>query len=155
MMRISGTWRGLSRDKRGAAVIELAIAAPVFAGLLVGMVDLGRAYSTKLQLEQASQSAVEKVMNGQATVETRTALKREAAYLAGVDESAVTVEFFLECENVRQASSVTNCPANQVSARYMTVSITKVYTPMFAKRFAGASANGTYTLTGFTGVRTQ
>ena len=43
MMRISGTWRGLSRDKRGAAVIELAIAAPVFAGLLVGMVDLGRA----------------------------------------------------------------------------------------------------------------
>jgi hypothetical protein len=37
----------------------------------------------------------------------------------------------------------------------MSVSITKAFTPMFATKYAGANSDGTYTLTGATGVRIQ
>jgi Flp pilus assembly protein TadG len=145
----------LARNERGAAVIEVALVAPLFAALIIGVVDLSRGYSTKLQLEQAAQSAIEKVMNGQATTKVAAALKTEAASTAQVAESAVTVDFWLECNGVRQGNYETVCPNGQTFARYMSVSIQKVFTPMFSTRYAGANANGTYTLTGRTGVRIQ
>jgi Flp pilus assembly protein TadG len=145
----------LARNERGAAVIEVALVAPLFAALIIGVVDLSRGYSTKLQLEQAAQSAIEKVMNGQATTKVAAALKTEAANTAQVAESAVTVDFWLECNGTRQTNYETVCPNGQTFARYMSVSIQKVFTPMFSTRYAGANANGTYTLTGRTGVRIQ
>lgn len=157
MKFLSKQLRRLLGDARGAAVIEVALVAPIFGALIVGVVDLSRGYSAKLLLEQASQRAIEKVMNGQATTSTAAALKTEAATTAGVAESAVAVDFWLECNDVRQTGDykTTTCSAGQTYARYMSVAITKVFTPMFAKKFAGANADGTYTLTGRTGVRIQ
>ena len=147
--------RRLLRNDRGAAVIELALVAPIFGAMIVGVVDLSRGYSAKLQLEQASQRAIEKVMNGQATYSTATALKTEAATVAGVEESAVTVDFWLECNGTRATDYGTVCTPGQTYARFMSVAITKSFTPMFVKKFAGANSDGTYTLTGKTAVRTQ
>lgn len=154
MTRMS-TLRRLLGDRRGAAIIELAIVAPVFAGLLVGMVDLGRAYSTKLQLEQASQRAIEKVMNGQADTTTATALANEAAATAGVPIGQVTVDYWLECDGTRASIYDSSCTATQISRRYMTVQISKSFAPMFSARWAGSNADGTFTLLGKTGVRIQ
>jgi len=156
MMPSLGTrLRKFARNEHGAAVIELALVAPVFAALLIGMVDLGRAYSAKLQLEQASQRAIERVMNGQADTTVATALKAEAASTAGVPLAQATVDFWLECNGTRAANYNSACVGGQVSRRYLSVTITKTFTPMFSTRFAGANANGTYTLTGATGVRIQ
>ncbi len=55
----------LFRDERGTSVIELALVAPILASLVIGMSDLSRAYSAKLQLEQAAQRSIEKAMNGE------------------------------------------------------------------------------------------
>lgn len=145
----------LARDNRGTAAMELALVAPIFAALIVGVVDLSRGFSEKLILEQASQRAIEKVMQGQATTSTAAALKTEAANVAGVPESAVTVDFWLECAKGRQSDYNSICPPTQESARFMSVAIVKTFTPMFAKKWAGANADGTYTLTGKTGVRIQ
>ncbi len=145
----------LRSDRRGAAVMELAIIAPFFATMLIGMVDIGRGYSTKLQLEQAAQRAIEKVMNGQADKSTAAALKTEAATIAGVPETSVTVDFWLECDNARQASYDTTCSSGAVYRRYLTVQIDKTFTPMFSTKWLGANADGTFTVTGKTGVRTQ
>lgn len=147
--------RALKRDQRGAAIIELAIAAPVLAVFLVGMVDLGRGFASKLDLEQASQRAIEKVMNGQADTTVAAALQTEAATTAGVPVSQVTVDYWLECDGVRQASYTSSCSAGQVYRRYMSVSIWKSFSPMFATQWAGANPDGTYTITGKTGVRIQ
>ena len=57
--------RNLCADDRGTALIEMALATPIFAAVLMGMVDLSRAYSERLQLEQATQRAIEKVFNNQ------------------------------------------------------------------------------------------
>ena len=155
MTRISNIFARLREDTRAAAVIELALAAPILATLLIGMVDIGRGYSMKLQLEQAAQRAIEKVMNGQADRTSIAALKTEAATTAGVDESAVTVDFWLECDGARQTSYDSNCTGTAISRRYLTVQISKAFSPMFATRWAGANTDGSYTVIGKTGVRTQ
>ena len=46
---------------RGAAVIEMALIAPVLALGVIGIVDVSNAYSRKLALEQGAQRAVEKI----------------------------------------------------------------------------------------------
>lgn len=148
--------RSLARDERGASLIELALVAPVFASMLVGMVDISRAYSAKLQLEQAAQRSIEKVQQYQTTTSTYATLQSEAATAANVATTAVTVDPWLECNGVRQASYTGVCPNGQVYTRYITVSIVKKFTPMFGTRyFPNANSDGTYTLTGTAGLRTQ
>lgn len=155
MRSLRAVIEGLRRDQRGAAVMELAIVAPVFATMLIGMVDIGRGYSMKLQLEQAAQRSIEKVMNGQADKSTAAALKTEAATTAGVPETDVVVDFWLECDDARQASYDTTCSSGAVFRRYLTVQISKTFTPMFATKWLGANSNGSFTVVGKTGVRTQ
>lgn len=135
--------------------MELALAAPILATMLIGMVDIGRGYSMKLQLEQAAQRAIEKVMNGQADRSSVAALKTEAATTAGVAETAVTVDFWLECNGTRAGSYDSTCADGTVSRRYLTVQITKAFNPMFSTRWLGANSDGSFTVVGKTGVRTQ
>ena len=147
----------LKANQRGAAIIETGFIAPILAAMVVGMVQLGQGFSTKLQLEQASQRAIEKVMNGQADANSTTAatLKAEAATVAGVPEANVTVDYWLECNGARQADYATTCSTGQAYRRYLSVAITKSFTPILSARFAGANADGSYTLSGVTLVRTQ
>lgn len=153
----------INRDERGTSIVELALALPVLAALLIGMVDISRGFSAKLQLEQAAQRSIEKAMQGKKETSLYTSLKAEGATAAGVNQNAVNVRYWLECNGVSQNSSSATmaadyekvCTAGQSYARYVTVEISKIYTPMFSTRFAGASADGTYTLKGKAGVRVQ
>ena len=54
--------RKLGTDEQGAAIIELALIAPIFALMAIGVVDMSNAYSRKLALEQGAQRAIEKIM---------------------------------------------------------------------------------------------
>lgn len=161
----------LGRDERGASLIELALVAPFLATLIIGVVDLSGAYSARLQLEQASQRTIEKAMQAERedinglNVTFLATLKAEGAAAAGVDPSAVTVRYWLECNGVNQNTSLAtmdddyghSCPnATDAYARYVKVSIQKSYTPLFnSVRLSGQNADGTYTLTGTTTVRVQ
>ncbi|MFL6720340.1 MAG: TadE/TadG family type IV pilus assembly protein [Sphingomonas sp.] len=154
--------RKIGRDERGASIIEMAMVTPVFGGLLIGMVDISRAYSAKLQLEQSAYRAIEKVQQYQASESTYTTLKSEAGSAAraagftSVADSDVTLDFWLECNGARQANYDTVCPTGQVYARWVTVDIPATFTPMFtSRRWPGANANGTFTLHGRAGLRTQ
>lgn len=147
----------LRRDEGGAAIIEMALAAPMLALLLVGMVDMSRGYSTKLQLEQVAQRTVERIQNTDYAESQKTTLQAEAASVAGVPTSAVAVDSWLECNNSGGRLAFTaSCPnENDPFARYVEITIQKTYTPMFRTRFAGARADGTYNLKGTAGVRVQ
>lgn len=157
-----GLVKSLARDERGASIIELAMVAPVFAGLLMAMVDISRAYSAKLQLEQAAYRAIEKVQQYQSTDSTYDTLKTEAvsaAQAAGftnVSDSDVTIDYWLECNGTRQADYSTSCTGGQSYARWVTIDITGSFVPMFAsRRWPGANSDGTFTLHGKAGLRTQ
>lgn len=154
--------RNLAADDRGTSLIELALATPIFAAVLMGMVDLSRAYSERLQLEQATQRAIEKVFNNQTQSTSYNTLKAEAvsaAHDAGyttVTATDVTIDYWLECNGVRQATYDAKCPDGQMYARYLNVAIRKKFVPSFGtKYFPGANSDGTFTLRADAGIRTQ
>ena len=165
------TARGLLKlrdDERGASLIELALAAPFMAAIVIGMADLSRAYSTKLMLEQAAQRAVEKVEN-QRSVSTsyNTDLEAEATsamtaagYSTG---NSYTPDSWLECSSdagaswTRQTDFNGSCPnAGDLTARYVSMRVSRSFVPMFSSRaWPGADASGNITVSGYAEVRMQ
>ena len=144
------------KDDRGAAIMELALVAPIIASLLIGMVDLSRAYSYKLQLEQSAQRAIEKVQQYQTSTSTYGTLQTEAAAAAGVPTSNVTIDYWLECNGTRATTYDSVCADGQTYGRWVTVTVEGTFTPMFrSKYYPRANANGTFTIQGKTGMRTQ
>jgi len=153
----------LARDDRGASIIELALVAPFMATLLIGMVDISRGYSAKVQLTQAAQRAIEKAMQGEKNTDLFDTLQAEGASAAGVATSAVAVKYWLECNGVSQYTSAATmtadydkvCTSGQTYARYLSIDITKSYSPMFGTKWAGANSDGSYTLHGKASIRVQ
>ena len=157
----------LARDERGTSIIELALLAPMLATLVIGMSDISMAYSQKLQLEQAAQRSIEKAMQGMQGDESTDifdGLTAEAAATAGVEENAVEVRYWLECNGVSQNSNPSTMEAdynkvcsgtNPVYSRHLNVAIEKVYTPTFQVHWLGSNSDGTFTLVGEAGLRVQ
>lgn len=149
----------LLRDEGGASLIELALIMPFFASMVIGVVDLSRAYSAKLQLEQAAYRSIEKVQQYQASEDTYSTLSTEAASAAtaaGFTNPTVTIDYWLECNGVRQTTYDSTCTNAAQTARWVKVDISAKFTPMFASRhWPGANSDGTFTLHGKAGLRTQ
>jgi Flp pilus assembly protein TadG len=154
--------KSLARDEGGASIIEMGLMLPILASLLIGMVDISRAYSAKLLLEQSAYRAIEKVQQYNTVESTYDTLRNEAASAAtgagfsNVTASDVTIDYWLECNGTRQANYDTVCGSGQTYARWITVDITAKFTPMFSSsKWPGSNTDGTYTLHGKAGLRTQ
>jgi Flp pilus assembly protein TadG len=147
-------WKSLARDTRAAAVIELALIAPILATMVIGATEISAGYSARLQLEQAAQRIVEKWQGNNFDTTKIDDYKAEAATAAGVASSAVTIDYWVECSGTRQGSFTATCASLAVTSRYANIDIQKNYTPMFSTRFLG-NTTGTYVLHGKAGVRFQ
>lgn len=158
--------RALLADEGGNAIVELGLLAPTLAGVLFVIVDLGKGFNEKIVLEQVAQRAIEKAQQGvQADPQSGifSTLKSEAATEAGIDESAVTVRYWLECNGVSQNTSTATmvadynrvCPAAQSYARFLEVSLVKAYTPTFNMPWLNANAQGKVMVKARAGVRVQ
>jgi len=152
MPRFASIWN----DERGNSFIEMALAAPLIASLFVGMVDVSRAVSAKVDLEQAAQRALEKVQ-AQAIFKTdQAATVKSDAEAAGGTGSTATVTYWLECnhDGVKLDYDTGSCTTGQSYARYVNVSIQRAFTPLYGNMFPGAT-NGTVTVQGRAVVRVQ
>ncbi|MFL6750311.1 MAG: TadE/TadG family type IV pilus assembly protein [Sphingomicrobium sp.] len=169
----------LRADERGAAIIELALVAPVLALMTIGVVDMSNAYSRKLALEQGAQRAIEKIMQTTEIDTVEGTLKTEAVCQVNgtntdgtcktspITISNVTVTYRLECTaSGGGITSQTNtdsvafdaltCPGGTVrEARYIEANVTDKYTPMFPIHFLSWNSDGTYHLQATAGMRTQ
>lgn len=153
----------LIRDERGTSIIEMALVAPILATLVIGMSDLSRGYAAKLQLEQAAQRSIEKAMNGKKETDLFETLQAEAMDAADVEEDAVEVRFWLECDGESQNDDPSTmvedyeqeCADGAAYARYVNVRIEKTFSPMFGTKWLGANPDGTFTLVGEAGIRVQ
>lgn len=143
------------RDDRGAAVIELALVAPILALMTMGVIDVSQAFNRKLTLEQAAQRAIEKVM--QTTGETTPAetIKKEAAAQGNVSEDDVTVSYRLECNGEIEADFDTECEPGETEARWLMVTVAGTYEPMFPMHFYGDEEDKIYRMTAVAGMRTS
>ena len=167
-----GAFRNLRDDERGASVIEFAVAAPFLGALLLGMIDLSSAYSDRLKLEQAAQRTIE-LVEQQRTVSSdySTQLRTEAAAAAGITatSSNPSIRQWLECTPTDANGNPTGAPVDQgnntlasqcpngtdMPSRYVSVTISKDYTPIIASTYLGTNSNGKYTLTASAGIRVQ
>ena len=163
---MSNDLRKLAGDERGSSLIEMALVAPFLAALVIGMVDISRAYSAKLRIEQVAQRSVEKAMQGMQgddSTDIFETLKEEAAETADVAENDVDVRYWLECNGESQNGSPATmaadyekvCDDGEVYSRHLEVAIEKDYTPMFSTRFLGSNSDGSFTLVGEAGLRVQ
>lgn len=147
--------RLLAADERGNALVELGFILPIFFTLVAGTVDIARAYSAKLDLEQAAQRSIEWVQVRDFNTTDVDTIKADTASAAGVSTSAVTVDYWLECGGVR-TTWTTACDPSQTLARYLSVSVKKDFTPQFTTTFFnGLSGGSTVPLTAKAGVRIQ
>src|SRR6266404_6211985 len=101
--------RRLLKNERAAAVIEMAMVAPVLALGVIGIVDVSNAYSKKLALEQGAQRAIEKIMN---TTETSSV------------EATLANEAVCQVNGTTTSGSVTTCNTSPITASNVTVSWT-------------------------------
>jgi Flp pilus assembly protein TadG len=171
----------ISRDEKGAAVIELALVAPVLALMVIGIVDMSNAFSRKLALEQGAQRAIERIMQTTGNDTVENTLKSEvqcqvngtvtnslSCKTTPVALSDVTVTYKLECTSSAGAitAQTSTDPAAFdaltcgnggpfTEARYIEVVVNDKYTPMFPIHFSFINADGTYHLSATAGMRTQ
>jgi Flp pilus assembly protein TadG len=147
----------LSRDSRGASVIEFGLFAPILAVMVMGISDVAMGYSAKLQVEQAVYRALEKVAVG--TVQSDYQYLRNEAAAAdgsgGIQASNVTVENWLECNRVRQTTFTALCPTGQDTARYVSVSVSWSYTPQFSYGPLVGNSSGVVPISASASLRIQ
>ena len=149
--------RRLLLDQGGLAVVELALAAPILALMVVGVADLSTAYSRKLALEQAAQRAIEKIMQTTGSTTPDATLKAEAVAQAGGGLVAddVTVSYKLFCNAVEAPDPEGNCAPGETEARYISVTVSDEYRPIFPIHFTGMNADGNYPVNATAGMRIQ
>ena len=165
--------RLLARDDDGAAIIELAILAPVLALMTIGIVDLSNGFSRKLQLEQGAQRAVEKVMQTTGVLSVEDTIANEVVCQvngtnvdgtcknAPITTANVTVEHRLECNGTvstldADEDGELDCPsANQTENRWIKVTVWSDYQPTFPVHFSGIDADGKYRIQAIAGMRTK
>jgi Flp pilus assembly protein TadG len=169
----------IARNERGAAVIELALIAPILGLMIIGIVDMSNAFSRKLALEQGAQRAIEKIMQTTEIDTVENTLKNEVVCqvdgtnadgtckTSPITTANVTVTYRLECtDSGGTITTQTNtdattfdgytCAAGTVTeARYIEVLVTDTYTPLFPIHFSFINGDGTYHLSATAGMRTQ
>ena len=151
----------LLKSERGASVVELGLVAPFFLALVIGMGDLGSAYSMKLRLEQCSQRAIEYLQQGgsaanPANHDSAVTEATSAATSAGYSGATATVTYTNYCNGTATTNYSDNCTGTQVQMKYVNVSVSSNYTPLFTNSFfPNHNADGTVTVTGRAGMRVQ
>lgn len=143
----------LRGSRRGASIIELGLAMPVLSLMLVALVDVASCYSAQMTIQQAAARSLERVQVSGSTADF-SYVKTEAASAAGVPESQVTIDSWLECNNARQPATVQACTGTQRSAKYVQVTITSSYSPFFPYSPLGTrQADGKVALSASSAVR--
>jgi Flp pilus assembly protein TadG len=170
----------LLRNEHGAAVIEMALVAPVLALTVIGIVDMSNAYSRKLALEQGAQRAIEKIMNTTEDATVESTLATEAVCQVNgvnpngtcktspISASDVTVTWRLDCkvgstttsqsstDSVAYDGYILACTqAGGTKVGYVQVRVSDKYAPLFPIHFAAFnSSDSTYHLSATAGTRT-
>jgi Flp pilus assembly protein TadG len=147
-------FKSFRTDERGNAFVEMALIAPVLATLLLGMVDLSRAYMASVDLAQAAQRGIEMEQTKAYKEADNATIKAQAEAAAGTGSSA-TVSDWLQCGTDPTHAIYTGTCASGTTARYVEVSVTKNFTPLFSSFFPNKNADGTVTLNGKAGIRVQ
>lgn len=149
--------KDLAWDSCGSAIIEAGLVVPILATLVAGVADLSMGYSAKLKLQQAATRSIALATAGGLNSAAFGTLQQEAAQAAGVPQSQVVVDAWLECSGARQTSINDVCATGKTVARYVSVSISGQYSPTFGflLHTAHMTRDGKIPISGYAEVRVQ
>lgn len=147
----------LLSDTSGTSTIELAIIVPVVAMLTFVAADLAMAFRAKLGLQVAAERTAQMATAGGLNSAAYQNLAADAAQAAKVSTSNVSVTHSLLCDGTVQTSTSEICATGQQVKRYVRVSISGIYRPIFMAMLPGSrwSRDGGVALTGSASVRLQ
>lgn len=144
----------LASNERGTSFVELAIAAPVLAIMIVGISDLGYGFSKRYFLQQAANRTMELARQGTSGADY-THLIPEAAAAANVPETNVTLTQWLECSGTTKAFN-SSCDPGQTVARFVRVNIWSSFKPMFPTGgYLNVQSDGTVRIDAMAALRVQ
>ncbi len=159
---IRSAGRTLSRDQRGASIIEFAIAAPVFALLVVGIGDLARGFSDKFVLQQVVNRTLQRAQTGSNNdhygfLET---VAETAAADAGIEGAEVVLNSWVQCGDEETKYdwdfSCAGVGDDLEVSRYVQLTITSSFTPAFnAIQFPGMNDDGEVPISATAALRVQ
>ncbi len=135
------TARALFHDESGNSLIEMAIILPFVILVIFGITDVAIAYSAQLKLEQVAQRSIEIVTGSGKVGSDYSYVKAEAAAASKVPISQITVDNWLECNRVRQASFDGVCPDGQATARYVSIDLYDFYNSLFGTSYFTSGSN--------------
>lgn len=121
--------RRFAVDTHGAALVEMALIAPLIAALMMGTVDTASYFAARLKAQQAVNRSLEMSLMGGPSV-AASDIQAQAAEQAGVGTGAVTVSQTLKCSGTITDWTLT-CASGQETARYTQVALSTTYTPSF------------------------
>ena len=152
--------RRLRRDDKGVALVEMAMSLPLLMLLCLGMIDISRLVTAKIDLEQAAQRTTDFVLAKRPSSGSTTIYQAEAVSASGVEAQNITVTFFLECDGIRQNNFADECADGETIQRFAFVSITDNVTTQFnwskmASFFDGQERASTVPVVGDSTVRFQ
>lgn len=145
----------LCADRRGTSTIELAFIVPILVLLTFVAADIALGFKAKIKLQAAAERTAQMAMSGGLNSSAYDNLVTDAAQGAGVSAANVTVTKTLLCNGVASINS--ECSTGEQIMRYVGITITGNYMPMFAKFMPNslwASTQG-ITITGAASVRMQ
>lgn len=148
--------RRIAGCRAGTSTIELAIIAPVLVMLVFLASDVAMAFRMKLKLQTAAERTAALAVSGGIDSTAFQNLAADAAAAAGVTTDKVTVTDTLLCNSTTQSSTGNQCATGEQSKRYIALTISDNYMPMFASLGGtGWSASQGVPLTGSASVRLQ
>lgn len=151
------TLRRMRADRRGSAVMELAVLAPVLCSMLFTGVDIGNGFAMKLELEQAAQRTVELATAPGTVAKSYANLTPEVIAAYGKPYLSAKADNWLECGGTKQGSFTAVCAGGVSTARYVAVTITAEFVPYFnyGGLLKGNGAKGGFITQGDAVVRIQ
>ena len=132
-----GKLRGIGGDERGVSVVELGLVAPVVALFIAGIIDLSQGLAQRFAMQQAVNRSLELLLVQPLEADADEDdvdydyIVEEAASAADVAEDQVSVERWLQCDDVRMDDYADTCPDGEDTARYFSLRIDKPFTGNF------------------------
>src|SRR5579862_720789 len=128
--------RASDRSQRGASFIELALMMPLLSLLLLGVIDMGRAFYLSIEVNDAARAAAQYAFQNSATEKDTTGI-RSAASSDAPDVSGLTTTPVHGCmcsDGTNQSVNCVTTPTCNTGSRsvnYVIVTTTATYTPIF------------------------
>jgi Flp pilus assembly protein TadG len=148
------SWRGTSRlGRRAAAAVEVAVAFPIVVILFGNLVDYGLMLRRHAQLAAGVGNAAGYASEIGASVSTTTlqSITTASSWLAGATAAATAATCHCPSGSPRTLGPAlvctATCPDGAVAQRYLTVTGTYTYTPLFPQVIGVAPRTLTHSAT--------